>query len=185
MGYCKFSDTCTIRRARARGKSTYCKQKGELAELVFVLKAASLGLAVCKPYGDSLPFDFVVASAGRMLRIQVKSTFTSKRRGHNIHVGFRGRGMWHRPYTADDIDFIVAYVVAHDVWYIIPVGAIGTRVAIRVYPDGSRKSDGGYFEHFREAWPLILGEQPAGTMSNEGGPSFREAKGGDVQSSQT
>lgn len=177
MGYCKFSDTCTIRRTRTHGKYTDCKQKGELAELVIILKAASLGLAVCKPYGEHLPFDFVVASAGRLLRVQVKSTFTSKRRGHNIHVGFRGRGMWHRPYTADDIDFIAAYVVAHDVWYIIPVSAIGTRVSIRVYPEGPQKSDGGYFEQYREAWHLILGAEP---RSSAGAPPFREAKGGDV-----
>ncbi len=159
MGYCKFSGTCTVRRAQALDHGNYCKRKGELAELVFVLKAASLGLAVCKPYGESMPFDFVVAAGPRMLRIQVKSTFTSKRNGHNIHVGFRGHGLWHRAYTADDIDFFAAYVVAYDAWYIIPVEAIDDLVSIRVYPEGSRIARTARFERFREAWHLITGIQ--------------------------
>jgi hypothetical protein len=150
------------------------KRKGELAELVFVLKAATLGLGVCKPYGDSLPFDFVVASAGRLLRVQVKSAFTHSRRGFMIHVGFRARGQRHTAYTADDIDFFAAYVVAYDAWYIIPVSAIAGCKYIRVYPDGVRKRNCGAFENYREAWHLILSAQPGGAISNE------RAQGGDV-----
>jgi hypothetical protein len=159
MAQPKFSDRRTVRHARASVQGKYCKQKGELAELVFILKASSMGLAVCKPYGDSLPFDFVVMAGGRWLRIQVKSTFTSKRCGHTIHVGRRGKGWWHRPYAADKIDFFAAYVVAYNAWYIVPVSAIGTNVSIRVYPDGSKKRDGGRFEQFREAWHFITGVQ--------------------------
>lgn len=172
MGKCKFSETCSIRRARALDDSAYCKRKGELAELVFVLKAASLGLAVCKPYGESLPFDFVVANGCHLLRIQVKSTFTAKNRGHTIHVGFRGRGLWHRPYTPDDIDFIAAYVAAYDVWYVIPVTAIGTNTSVRVYPDGPRKRDAGRFEIYRDAWNLIL-EAPAPSPPKPADPGPR------------
>jgi len=36
------------------------KRRGELAELTFVLKAASLGFAVAKPYGDSERYDFIL-----------------------------------------------------------------------------------------------------------------------------
>jgi PD-(D/E)XK endonuclease len=153
-----------MRRARAPRKGNYYKPIGELAELVFILKASSLGLAVCKPYGDSLPFDFVIVAGCRLFRIQVKSTFTSKRRGHNIHVGCRGKGRWHLPYTPQDIDFIAAYVVAYDVWYIIPVEAIRGNLAIRVYPRGASKKDGGCYEQFRDAWHLITGtpDRPLG-----------------------
>jgi len=159
MGECKFSDTCTVLRAKACGEGRYTKQKGELGELVFVLKAASLGLGVCKPYGDSLPFDFVVVTGERTVRVQVKSAFTHSRRGYTIHVGFGGRGQRHIPYTADDIDFFAAYVVAHDAWYIIPVGAIAHHMQIRVYPEGTTKRGCGRFEQFREAWDLIIGKQ--------------------------
>jgi len=33
---------------------------GELAELAFMSKAASLGFGVAKPYGDSGRFDFIL-----------------------------------------------------------------------------------------------------------------------------
>jgi hypothetical protein len=33
---------------------------GELAELAFMSKAASLGFGVAKPYGDSERFDFIL-----------------------------------------------------------------------------------------------------------------------------
>src|SRR5579864_7341802 len=36
------------------------KRRGELAELAFTLKAASLGFGVAKPYGDSERYDFIV-----------------------------------------------------------------------------------------------------------------------------
>ncbi len=55
-----------------RGKLT-CKAKGELGELAFVHKAASLGFGVAKPHGENEPYDFildsgkaVVASAGEV-----------------------------------------------------------------------------------------------------------------------
>ncbi len=36
------------------------KRRGELAELAFTLKAASLGFGVAKPYGDSERYDFIL-----------------------------------------------------------------------------------------------------------------------------
>ena len=38
------------------------KRRGELAELAFTLKAASLGFGVAKPYGDSERYDFILDS---------------------------------------------------------------------------------------------------------------------------
>jgi hypothetical protein len=166
MGYCKFSDTCTVRRAGLGSEARQSKRKGELAELVFVLKAASLGLGVCKPYGDSLPFDFVVASAGRLLRVQVKSAFSHKRRGFQINLGFRARAPQYSRYTARDIDFFALYVVTYDTWYIIPISAAANATYARVYPDGVRKQNCGAFEQYREAWHLMLGEHPAAPTSD-------------------
>ena len=157
---CEFAEECTVRRARLDGATEYPKRKGELAELIFVVKAASFGLPVSKPYGDSLAYDFVVQSGdGRMLRVQVKSSFTSHRWGYLINLGARGHAFGRRFYTADDIDFVVAYVVTEDAWYVIPVEAIAGRRQIRLYPGGRGKKSGGYFETYREAWHLIAGER--------------------------
>ena len=95
------------------------KVRGELAEIRFLLEAASRGFIVAKPWGDSLPFDFLVGRGGRYLRVQVKST--SRRLGvsrYNVHCD---RPAGKRPYTARQIDLLVAYVVPEDRWFVIPV----------------------------------------------------------------
>ena len=51
------------------------KEKGELAELAFLHKAASLGFGVARPHGDSERYDFILDSGERFLRVQVKSIF--------------------------------------------------------------------------------------------------------------
>lgn len=52
------------------------KRRGELSELAFVYKAASLGFHVAKPYGDSERYDFILDAGHRLWRVQVKSTTT-------------------------------------------------------------------------------------------------------------
>ena len=49
------------------------KRRGELAELAFMRKAASLGFAVAKPWGDSDRYDVVVRFESTFWRVQIKS----------------------------------------------------------------------------------------------------------------
>jgi len=156
---CEFKTGCTIRRrAELVGIARYPKRRGELAELIFTLKAASLGLVVSKPFGDSFPYDLVVEGGGRLARVQVKSVFTSNRPGYFINLGARGHAGGHRIYTPDEIDFLAAYIFAHDAWYIIPIAAIGTATSLRLYPVPSKKKAAGRFEQYRGAWSLLTGE---------------------------
>jgi hypothetical protein len=133
------------------------KRKGEMAELVFVLKAISLGFPVSKPYGDSEPYDLIIEDNHRLVRIQVKSAFSTTRRGYSI-------GLFHRHgtalYLADEIDFIAAYVGPQDAWYIIPVDQITGHVHIRLYPRGASRRGGADYEQYREAWHLLRAGAP-------------------------
>jgi hypothetical protein len=142
-----------LRSIRCTAK--YSKRKGVIAELIFVVKAASMGFAVLKPYGDSEPYDIVIEENGRLLRIQVKSVFTTNRWGYSVAVARHGQGRPMVQYCAQEIDFIAAYVVPHDVWYIVPVSEIGSRAHIRLYPEGSIRHGGAHFEKYREAWDLL------------------------------
>jgi hypothetical protein len=128
-----------------------------MAELIFVVKAASMGFAVSKPYGDCEPYDVVVEQNGRLLRIQVKSVFTTSRWGYSIAVHRHSQGQTRQmiQYSAQDIDFIAGYIVPHDVWYIVPVSEIAGRAHIRLYPEGAKRQDGAHFEKYREAWDLL------------------------------
>jgi hypothetical protein len=113
------------RKRQSIGLTTlYSKRKGLLAELIFVVKATGMGFAVSKPYADTEPYDLIVEENGRLLRIQVKSVFTTARWGYCIAVARIG---YHRPMvqsSAREIDFIAAYVVPHDAWYIVPVSRL-------------------------------------------------------------
>jgi hypothetical protein len=128
------------------------KRRGEVSELAFALKAASLGIAVAKPYGDSEAYDFIVDTGARLLRVQVKSTSSPGRHKYNIGLQhFWGKGCL--AYTAKEIDFVVAHIVPRDLWYVLPVRSFVGRRQLRVYPDGCRS--GGRFEKYREAWHLL------------------------------
>ena len=51
--------------------------RGELAELAFMCKAASLGFAVAKPWGESDRYDVVIRAGKVFLRIQIKSVLST------------------------------------------------------------------------------------------------------------
>jgi PD-(D/E)XK endonuclease len=129
------------------------KQKGELAELVFLQKAASLGFGVAKPYGDSERYDFILDSGERFWRVQVRSTSSPRGRHGYIVPTNSGKGRSAKAYQPEDIDIFVAYIVPQDVWYVVPVSQIEPFQSLSLYPTGCRI--GGYFECYREAWHLM------------------------------
>jgi PD-(D/E)XK endonuclease len=134
-------------------RSNQSKRKGELAELAFLYKAAGLGLGVAKPYGDSERFDFIVSSGPRLWRVQVKSTYKPGKFGYGVHTYsscYRGGEM----YTPDEIDLIVVYLVPENIWYIVPIKAVGVCRALYFYPHGSKGGTCRY-EKYREAWWLM------------------------------
>jgi hypothetical protein len=68
-----------------RGKLS-CKTKGELGELAFSHKAASLGFGVAEPNGEDEAYDFIVDSGQRLWRVQVKSIYSAFRHGYRAFV---------------------------------------------------------------------------------------------------
>jgi hypothetical protein len=151
--------------------------KGDLAEIAFLAKAISMGFTVCKPFSGNARFDFILTggqtgkrakknTAGggcttrpeddnpsRVWKVQVKSSWEPLRgRRYQIRVGSGVNGKPRR-YGADEVDFIVAYVVREDVWYVIPIREINTAHCIGVFPHQPRSR--GKFEKYREAWRLL------------------------------
>ena len=93
------------------------KRRGEVAEAAFLHKAASFGFTVAKPWGESDRFDFLVQSGSRCWRGQVKSAYTQSEWGYGFHACGNVQS---QTYTRDDIDFLVAYIVPENVWYVVP-----------------------------------------------------------------
>lgn len=122
------------------------KQRGEWAESVFMARAQERGLPVSKPWGDSWPYDFVVGTTGRFVSVQVKSTLNRPVSGYVCTVQSH-----HGPYAAGSFDFVAAYIIPADTWYILPAALIQGMKWVTVQPD----SPNSKYEPYREAWHLL------------------------------
>jgi PD-(D/E)XK endonuclease len=127
-----------------------CKAKGDLAELAFLYKAASLGFGAAKPYGDKERYDFILDSGERFWRVQVRSIFGLVEGIYRTRCTHGDKIL----YTADEIDFLAVYIAPLMVWYIIPVDCAPASGVLAFYPSG-RERGSGRFEAFREAWHLM------------------------------
>jgi len=125
------------------------KSVGELAELAFMRKAASMGFAVAKPWGDNDRYDVIVRFEKVFWRVQVKSVLASQQSEHSYRVKTTG-GSQSR-YSADEIDFLVAYVFSKDVWYILPAELIAGHDSVSIRPE----SKNCRLIKYREAWSLM------------------------------
>jgi|ERR1700722_2935788 len=129
------------------------KLRGEWAEMCFMLRIAELGLPISKPWGEMRSFDFVVGRPRHFVAVQVKSTIFEIDTGYECTV--RGG---HKCYPPGSFDFLAAYVVLEDSWYIIPEEAIAGMDSVILYPN-SKKSK---YEPYREAWHQLRGTDSGG-----------------------
>jgi hypothetical protein len=126
------------------------KQQGELAELQFYLKSHEYGFIVSKPFGDSAKYDFIVDCNGRLSRVQVKSTAHTPYRhtGYQITIGY---GKDKTCYSKKDIDYLCAYIVPSDLWYIMPIKILGDKRSLSIYPKKPEHPINAY----KESWQLF------------------------------
>ena len=121
-------------------------------------RAASEGISVAKPYGDSHRYDFLVQHGRRLLRVQVKSAFTRPKNAFGYRVIVARMMPSHKHaicYSRDEIDFVVCFIAPVDAWYIIPVEKLGRRQGVHVFPNGQGQRMAGLYEDYREAWHLL------------------------------
>jgi hypothetical protein len=132
------------------------KARGEWAELRFMARAAENGLIVTKPWGESARYDFVLEHEGCLFRVQVKSTlFKIEDRGYRCNVLTN-----HGPYAQNQIDYIAAYIIELDLWYIIPAAAIVGQRHVSLYP----RSEHSKYNAYKEAWHLLKQKRCAGNV---------------------
>jgi hypothetical protein len=136
------------------------KRTGELAEAAFVVKAAGLGFAVSKPWGDSERYDFILDAGHRIWRVQVKCTESLNANGYQVQSTYTDQKKKGH-YTAQDIDVLVAYILPLDLWYVVPASAFPDSASLRFYPDGNPSGRRPRFEQYREAWRLFRENAPA------------------------
>jgi hypothetical protein len=136
------------------------KKRGEWAESVFAARAAEHGLAVSKPSGDSESFDYVVGHPGKFVGVQVKCTIAKQQNAKGYICNLKSNN---EKYRAGSFDFVAAYAILEDTWYIVPESAIRGMSAITLCSTMPK------YERYREAWDLLREataceeiEEPAG-----------------------
>ena len=135
-------------RMAAGMKIKNCKKRGEWAELVFAVRAMERGLSLARPWGESSGYDFAVDQGTGMVRVQVKSTTFREGTGYSCTLK-DSKG----PYKKNSFDFVAAYVIPEDVWFILPAKKIRGMWSVGLYP---KLESSKYFE-YKEAWELLRG----------------------------
>ena len=126
------------------------KRRGEVSEAAFLHKAAGLGFSVAKPWGDSDRYDFILDFAGRLSRVQVKTASRVGDGAYSIHACGSDPG---RIYTREEIDFLIAYIVSENLWYVFPVHLFLKTRHVKLHP--FRKQPLSRYEKYREAWDYM------------------------------
>ncbi len=122
------------------------KARGEWVESVFMARAGELGLAVSKPWGESRSYDFVIGRPGHFVGVQVKSTIAEMGGGYGCTVKRNNKA-----YSRGSFDFVAAYVIPEDAWYIVPVDKFAGRVTLILCSNSGEAK----YEEYREAWHLL------------------------------
>src|ERR1700678_2388943 len=98
------------------------KRTGERSEAAFLYQASQRRFAICKPWGDSERYDFILdnrpipearperSRTVHLFRIQIKCTDCLRADAYETRATYSG-GRRHVPYNKRDIDFIAAHVV--------------------------------------------------------------------------
>jgi hypothetical protein len=118
------------------------KRKGEAIEAAFLAKVCKLRIPVCKPWGDSERYDFVVDWGKGFWSVQVKGASTQEGLIYTASAGRTGK-----VFTKDDMDFVVVHIVPLDVWYVVPVEIAEGSSSVWFNPKSTRSR----FEKYREA----------------------------------
>lgn len=104
------------------------KDVGACAEYRFASECLHRGFVPLWPSNDSMPYDMVVDTGEKRLRIQVKGTekdtstivFACHMRDKNTV----------RAYNKADVDFVVLYVFSKNVWYIFPIANVKGNISV-------------------------------------------------------
>ncbi len=137
----------------AGGALKDCKQRGEWAELYFLMVAAGLGMKVLRPFGQTGVYDVGVERLGRLQRVQVKSTIY-KRRSDEYSLNVMGPGR--KMYAPGTVDYFAVLLIPIDEWYIVPYEVLGeSNCTLHLRPKGGKQ----LYREYREAWELLRGGQ--------------------------
>jgi hypothetical protein len=128
-------------------------------------------LEISKPFGDSGRFDCVVGGPGKFAAVQVKCTIAKQHNAKGYICNLKSNNKKYRP---GSFDFVAAYAILEDTWYIVPEKAIRGMTAITLCSTMPK------YEEYREAWHLLKSPLLAKSARN-GAPQSSRCEGGEEE----
>jgi hypothetical protein len=101
-------------------------------------------------------YDFMVEGGNKLWRVQVKTSTCMRDGRYQLCI----QRITHRrcvAYKKSELDFVVAYLMPENAWYILPISVIAGRRSLLLAPPGFRGKNP--WAKYREAWHL-LGKPP-------------------------
>jgi hypothetical protein len=139
-------------RKAAQARGIIANRRGNLGEIAFVHKAMTLGFVVAKPYGNIHRYDFIVEGGHKLWRVQVKACTSMKRNLYCVVPRCRTNSV-DVAYTKSELDFLAAYIIPEETWYVLPMRVVVKRYNLLFRPKGYAHRD--RYARYREAWHLL------------------------------
>jgi hypothetical protein len=114
----------------------------------------ALGFVVGKPYGQMHRYDFFVEGGQNIWRVQVKTSTCMRDGKYQLCV----QRITHRrvvAYKKSELDFVVAYLMPEQTWYILPISEIAGRRSLLLAPRNFPCNRKNPLAKYREAWHLL------------------------------
>jgi len=104
------------------------------------------------PFGHVHRYDFIVESGKNLWRVQVK-TGTRMNRGLYDVSTRRHVNSVAVAYDESELDFLAAYIIPEETWYILPAHQVAGHRTLLFRPKGFPRRD--LYAYYREAWHLL------------------------------
>jgi len=130
--------------------------QGLFAESIFITECISKNIEICQPINDVFGYDFVVVRGSESIKVQVKSCSVADNR-YKTSTTYKiqcRRGAKCKAYEAGSFDYLAAYIIPLDIWYIIGISELN-KTTIRVNPDSLGCKFNKYKSDFKALMPLI------------------------------
>jgi hypothetical protein len=112
---------------------------------------------VLKPIGDRLPYDLAIDNKGKLLRIQVKSTwfYRGAYKVDSRMTKTNRRKMIRKYYNENDFDFAIIYIQDLNIFYIMPQKVFASyKSEISLVETAKRQRKPRSME-YKERWDLL------------------------------
>jgi len=130
------------------------KLQGCIGEAIFITECLKRNIPIYQPIADMYGVDFIVGS-DPLIKVQVKTTSKADTR-YESKTSYKiqcRHGANCKAYT-DQFDYMAAYLMPLDVWYLIPISELN-KTTIRVNPDSLGCKFNKYKSDFKALMPLI------------------------------